>query len=142
MSHSNLGLQGPDERPISRRKVECSQLLGRHPFQIVATEYLPGAGLNCTSKKMQFDGLFRIVMANRLKRERLANLDSQLLAHLSPQAVLERFPLFALASRKLPQAGEVGARLPPGDQIEVPRSDDGSCDLNGCPRGHARRSKG
>src|SRR5439155_2041995 len=103
---------------------------------------LRDAGLNRTSKKMQFDGLFRIVMANRLKRYRLGDLDSQLFAHLSPQAVLERFPLFALASRKLPQAGEVGTRLPPGNQIEVARSDDGSCDLNECRRGHARRSKG
>ncbi len=113
--------QDRDQLRVGRRKLERREFLAPHPPHLL-TEHRPRLPEHLAPEEMELDRALRIRVRRAEDFRADPRWDIQLFEQLARQAVLQRLVLVAFAAGKLPEALEVGALLPAGDEEPLRRS--------------------
>lgn len=86
------------------------------PFKGRTAERVRLAGAQLTEKEIQANRFLRISVRHPVEQIPDADLDAKFLAQFARETLLKGLARFALAARKFPQAAQVIAGMPLGDE--------------------------
>jgi hypothetical protein len=89
-------------RLVGRRKRVASQLSKRHPLALAATQGLSLAAKVTAKIEIEQDDLFGVFVLDRLEEAFDFNVDIELFANLTQDALFERLVGLSLSTRELP----------------------------------------
>ncbi len=114
---------------VGGRKSVPGELAAIHPGEVRAFDRCGLAGPDLAEVEPQSDGLLWVGVRDLLVERADGRHEAQLLLKFTAEGGFPRFTLLELASRELPEAGEMGTGRALGDQEPPISEDEAGCDI-------------